>query len=228
MDRRNESQTDRSSYQGTMIAAHDCYASSRDQSQPTRLTQQQEPIASGRRQPHATSYDRFIARLFVCRCASPMSHGDAYTEIASRERYDGIPRRDTTGRRMTWEEEMHRLLDAVGKDYASRDELPHIYTQVYQADTARMLHQKDRNFQWALERGVGKRFIPHDVIWHGSVNPTGCRIGPRPEQEGEVFVSANGGYRPGPSASAQGTRLQGRCTTLGYTWGASQIGSRRR
>jgi hypothetical protein len=228
MDRRNESRINQSSYRATNIAGNDGFTSTRPQLHPTIITTQQRSAALVRHQPHYTGYDRSLESYHVCRCANPRSHGDAYSHPASGERSDGIPRRDLTGRRMTGEEEDHRLLDALGKDYASRAELYSVRGQIYHPDTLRALNSKRRNADWARARGLTVRVLPHDAIWHGRVNPKGCRIDTDPASEGACYVGANGAYRPGPTASAQGTRLQGRSTTLGLSWGASQFGNRGR
>ena len=124
---------------------------------------------------------------------------------------------------------MHRRLDVLGKDYANLDEIdsPQIWAQIYDAETTRALQQAYNNARWLEEAGAYvTRGIGHDAIWHGRVNPKGCYIFPPPETPDLVVVGAHGGYRPGPTASAQGTRLQGRATTMGLTWGASQIDRR--
>jgi hypothetical protein len=226
MNRRNESRISQSSYRATNIAGNDGFTSTSPQLHPTIITTQRQSTAPVRHQPHYTGYDRSVEIYYLCRCANPSSHGDAYSEIASSERYDGIPRLDLAGRRMTCEEEEHRLLDAVGKDRANREELESVRSQVYHPDTARALDNKDCNVEWALARGYTRRGLAHDAVWHGRVNPKGCDVCPDPASEGAAFVGANGAYRPGPTASTQGTRLQGRSTTLGYSWGASQFGNR--
>jgi hypothetical protein len=225
MNERNGSENDRAGYQGTSIAIPAHPASHRSQVQPTR-TAQPPQSASRRNQPHLTGYDRELHTCFTCRCGNPTKHGDAWTPVRGKECYDGIPRRDTTGTRITWEEEMHRALDILGKDYASANEMESTIRQVYNADTARAMEKIIRNGEWAQRRGLCRTGLPHDAIWHGRTNPKGCDVLLPPEHPDAVFIGATGGYRPGPSASAQGTRLQGRSTTLGQSWGASEVNRR--
>jgi hypothetical protein len=222
MYERNTSERDSTIHQGTRVAVPYRHASSRSQVPPTKAAQPQE-APDTRHLPHFTGYHRILYTVFLCRCRHPARHGDAWSPRRGGECYDGIPRRDTTSTRITWEEKTHRIFDILGKDFAGKEELEMAERQVYHADTLRALDQQDRNSNWAEARGLAKRFIPHDAIWHGQSNPKGCRIGCAPEDPNAVFVGANGGYRPGPTASAQGTRLQGRSTTLGHTWGASQV-----
>jgi hypothetical protein len=44
-----------------------------------------------------------------------------------------------------------------------------------------------------------------------------------PDDPDVVVIGSDGGYRPGPTASAQGARIQGRAPILGHSWGASQV-----
>jgi hypothetical protein len=220
---RNTSERNPASYQGTRIAVPDRNASYRNQVPPTRAAQPEQSTRT-RHLPHFTGYDQTLEESgFVCRCGNPTRHGDAWSPTRGGECYDGIPRRDITGARITWDEKTHRTLDVIGRDYAVDEEIQMAERQVYDADTLRGLDKVERNGKWAKERGLVRMFIPHDAIWHGQTNPKGCRIGLAPEDPNAVSIGAHGGYRPGPTASAQGTRLQGRSTTLGHTWGASQV-----
>jgi hypothetical protein len=214
---RNGSDYDRVIYRGTRVAVPNRHVSSRSQAQP-------QQSGNSRHLPHYTGYDRSLTVTYVCRCAKPVRHGDAWSRTNEpSERYDGIPRRDTTGTRITWEEANHRGLDILGKDYANTEELDDTIRQVYHSDTIRELERQRQKEDWARERDLAIPGIPFDAIWHGRTNPKGCMILPPPETPGSVFIGAHGGYRPGPTASAQGTRLQGRATTLGHSWGASQV-----
>ncbi|KAH7082730.1 hypothetical protein BKA63DRAFT_137029 [Paraphoma chrysanthemicola] len=123
---------------------------------------------------------------------------------------------------MSWDEEIHRKLDILGKDNATKEELDTTSDRVYHPDTLRAHNARGRNQDWALARGLTIKGLPHDVMWHGWHNPLNIYVLPPPETPDLAVISAQGGYRPGPTASAQGTRLQGRPTTLGLTWGASQ------
>jgi hypothetical protein len=217
-------------YYGTRTAVPPRNPAYNNQVLPTRVVQQhqqQQPErqpAANRNQPHFTGYDRLMHKTWVCRCASPNRHGDAYTPCKSSECYGGIPRRDLAGVRMSWEEHIHRQLDVLGKEHASHEEIRSTEAQVFHADTAQALEQLERNYQWALQRGIPIPWgIPHDAIWHRWVNPKHVIVIPPPETPGVVFLGPQGGYRPGPTASAQGTRLRGRATTLGMSWGASQM-----
>jgi hypothetical protein len=173
---------------------------------------QTQPQQSGNRRnhPHSTGYNRSLEVNFVCRCPNHARHGDAWSPRAtSGESYDGIPRRDTTDTRITWEESTHRALDILGKDYASMEEIADATRQIFDADTTRKLGRKERNAKWAMERGlVGASGIDHDAIWVGRINPKGCMILSAPDDPDVVFIGSDGGYRPGPTASAQGTRIQ--------------------
>jgi hypothetical protein len=220
---RNISERDPASYQGTRVAVLDRNASYRNQVLPTRAALPQQSTGP-RHLPHVTGYDRQLSISFLCRCANPTRHGDAWSPGRSTgECYSGIPPRDTTGTRLTWEEGMHRSFDILGKDYARDEEVESTEKHIFSSETLRLLEKQAQNSKWAHERGLAQRFIPHDAIWYGRTNPKGCYIGPAPEDPDAVFIGAHGGYRPGPTASAQGTRLQGRSTTLGHTWGASQV-----
>jgi hypothetical protein len=190
--------------------------------QPTRVVQQQQPSPM-RNQPHNVGYNQAVDNLGVCRCAHPASHNGAFTPIRNHQAYDGISRRDRNGTRINWEEEAHKSLDALGKDRATEEEIRSVWAQVYDAETVRALEAKHHNMIWSRRRGISRKGIPHDVTWHGRRNPLICRILRAPEDPHAVFVGPQGGYRPGPTASATGTRLEGRATMLGHTWGASQL-----
>jgi hypothetical protein len=209
-------------YHGTRVAVPSRNAIYSNQVLLTRVGQQAQP-GTTRNLTHRTGYNCDVEGGILCRCANPNSHGDAFTDPESGERYDGIACRDTTGKRMTPEEEAHRALDLLGKDHANREELRSIESQLYDAATLQAKQQQHRNTEWAKARGLTRSGVPHDVIWHGRINPKRCLVMPAPETPGAVFIGPQGGYRPGPTASAQGTRLQGRATTLGYSWGASRI-----
>jgi hypothetical protein len=124
---------------------------------------------------------------------------------------------------MTWEVAAHRILNALGKDSAYSDEQERVWPQVFNKETVRLLQREKWNGDWSLRRGLCRMGIDHDAIWHGQVNPKRIEILPPPETPGLVMIGPHGGYRPGPTESVNGTRLQGRPTTLGLTWGASQI-----
>lgn len=182
--------------------------------QHTRVSGHQQSTAR-RNQPHNTRYDRSLTQKEVCRCANPSRHGDAYTIVGSLEQYDGIPRRDRSGTRMTWEEEMHRSLDVLGKDRATKDEIKTSWSRVYDDTTFRALELQHREI--LSYPTIGQ--VPHDAIWHGAFNPGRCSVGLRPEHPDDMWVGAQGMYRPGPTVSAQGTRLEGRHTVFsGRAW----------
>jgi hypothetical protein len=157
---RNESENDRAKYQGTRIALPNRNASSASQTQPQQ---------SGNRmnRPHFTGYDRSLEVNLVCGCPNPARHGNAWSPRAtSGESYDGIPRRDTTDTRLTWEEYTHRALNILEKDHASMEEIAGATRQIFNADTTRRLGRKGRNAKWAMERGlVGASGIDRDAIW---------------------------------------------------------------
>mgnify|MGYP003624090428 FL=1 len=197
-------------------------SSSRNPVQHTVVAQQPQRSTAVRNQPHITDYEPYRYNSRVCRCACPIRHGDAWTPRSSGERYDGIARRGLRGQRLTWEDAMHRILDALGKDSAYSDEQERVWPQVFNEETVRLLQQTNLNGDWSLQRGLCRFGVDHDAIWHGRVNPKRVEILPPPETPGLVMIGPHGGYRPGPTESVNGTRLQGRPTTLVPTWGASQ------
>ncbi|KAF2024311.1 hypothetical protein EK21DRAFT_79009 [Setomelanomma holmii] len=219
MSRRNFLSYSPSDYYPTRHVAPGRTGHSSDQMQHTHVAREQQQW----NQPHYTGYNRFLEHAILCRCANPVGHGDAFSNVSTSESYTGMPSRDLNAIKMSWDEEMHRLLDALEKDYATREEVRSVWSQVYHPDTVRALWQKHRNGEWAMARGITVRGVPHNVIWHGRVNPQNVGVMPLPETPGLVTIGPQGGYRPGPTASAQGTRLQGRPTTLGHTWGVNQI-----
>ena len=165
-----------------------------NQIQPTRVAEAQQ-TTTRRHQPHYTGYSRDLERGFLCRCADPVSHGDAFSLSQSGEQYQGIAHRDPNGRRMSWGEEIHRILDALGKDYASLEEAhsTHVSRQVYNAETVQALQQERNNARWLRESGEHVRTsLPHDAIWHGRVNPRRCSVLPPPETPGLLVVGAHG------------------------------------
>ncbi|KAH7093562.1 hypothetical protein FB567DRAFT_176170 [Paraphoma chrysanthemicola] len=192
--------------------------------QPTIVAQQgQQRSKPVRHQPHITGYNRRLEGRKVCRCTHPASHGDAFSHTSSLEQYVGYPVLGLDGQRMSWDEEMHRKLDALGKDYATEEELETTSDRVYHPDTLRADSARGRNNNWALARGLTIKGLPHDVVWHGRRNPLNVLIHPPPETPNLAVISNHGGYMPGPTAFAQGTRLPSLQTTLGLTWGASQF-----
>jgi hypothetical protein len=154
---RNGSDYDRVRYQRTRVAVPNRHVASRSQAQP-------QQSGNRRHLPHYTGYDQSLTVVYICRCANPVRHGDAWSKTNDpAERYDGIPRRDTTGTRITWEEIMHRSLDILGKDYANTRELKDTNRQVYHPDTVRELERQRRKGDWAQERGLVINGIPYDA-----------------------------------------------------------------
>jgi hypothetical protein len=211
MNTRGHSQAIENTMQPTRVAVPNSL-------QPTMVADQQRR----RYQPHITGYERSLTDYAVCRCATPNSHNDAYTPIATSERYDGIPRLSLSNTPLSWEEETHRKLDVLGRDRATLAEMETTWSRVYNAETTRLLEQQRRNGRWALERGLVVAGVPHDAIWHGSVNPKGCAVSPPPLSQGAVFVGAQGMWRPTGVPASQGQAARGRPTTMGLSWGASQ------
>lgn len=189
--------------------------------QPTLIAGERQ-IATGRNQPHITIYTMFHTTYDVCRCSNPRSHGDAYSVSMSSERYEGIPRLSLNNNRLSWEEQMHRSLDSLNRDRASRAEIRSVWHLVFYAETVQQLQQKERNCEWSERRGTLRHGVPHDAICHtrGMRNPRRCIVLPKPGAErrmGVTFIGVQGGWR-----LVEDRPEEGRPTMAGRTWGASQ------
>jgi hypothetical protein len=127
-------------------------------------------------QPHLTEYNRSGSIESVCRCANPTSHGDAFTRrdwIYSRH---GRPTLSVTGEPLGWEESMHRLLDAAGKDKITKPERMALLHRVFDHNTAEDMLRHWRLATYAEHRVTFE--LEDNVIWHGRVNPRGLAMKP--------------------------------------------------
>jgi hypothetical protein len=117
---------------------------------------------------------------------------------------------DLQSQELDWQEEMHRRLDVLGKDFATGPELHTTNSQVLHPDSVRALENQGQTLR-RMRNGAGvKNVIPHDAIWYGPVNPKGCLVAPRPEQcHGMYFAGANGGWDPVTGRSIRGTPWRG-------------------
>ena len=161
----------------------------------------------------------------MCRCSHPSRHGDAFSYTGNgSEGYDGIVSRDLHGEQIGWEEECHRVLDVLGKDYDSDEECRGVFSQVLDAATVRAKEQKRANAFYLIRRGEDvRRGLKSDVVWHGRVNTKRCVIFPPPNPR-NAYIGAVAGYRPGGAvAPGRETQVQGRVTMMGLPWGASRF-----
>jgi hypothetical protein len=133
-----------------------------------------ETNKSRRNNPHMTGYTLNGYKATLCRCANPESHGDAFTPHRSYP-----TARDVNGRRIpTWIEAVHRILDTIGKDSATRDEelaVFHLVHGVEKADIARFKHRQVAAY---VEQEGDQYYLEDTVTWYGNVNPKGFVIIP--------------------------------------------------
>jgi len=195
-----------------------------NQALPTRVAQQTPPETE-RHVPHYTGYDPAVENGVICRCANPARHGDAFSSPETGAQYDGIVRLDQQGNRISTDEALHRGLDILRKDSGTREELNSVKALVLHPETVKQLDKKKRHTEWAKTQPHVRVIngIPFHAVWYGPRNPKRCFILPPPDSPDLVIIGPEGGYRPGASASAQGSGVQGRATRLGLTWGESQI-----
>jgi len=124
-----------------------------------------------RNQPHITEYNRTGSVRSVCRCANPRSHGDAFT----RQNPPRGRMLDIHGQPLTWEEAMHRELDAAGKDKINSQEQLAVLDRVYHPEYAALV-RRDARLAMSPAANRLQFCLESNVIWHGRVNPRGLPI----------------------------------------------------
>jgi hypothetical protein len=124
-------------YPGPRRTQVPCYIPSEEPRQTVVPPQQR--ISQRQTQCHFTGYTRELQDLKVCRCANPASHGDAYSYASNDQQWNGMRLLDLQGQELDRQEEMHRRLDVLGKDFATRPELHTTNSHVLHPDSVRAL-----------------------------------------------------------------------------------------
>jgi len=192
---------------------------------------QQQVVQRRQTRVHYTGYDRNLTDSQFCRCAQPETHGDAYShpEVNNHAQYDGIHILDLQGQEIPKEEYLQRCMDILGKDFVnSKYEIRAVRAQVMHPDSIRATDGQRETARRAAKTGEVRVGLPHDLIWHGPVNPKGCHIHPPPEQCEHNFIGASGSWDPVTGRAVNGLTMIGRDADWGQRGYGSQGFSRRR
>ncbi|KAH7412260.1 hypothetical protein DE146DRAFT_751389 [Phaeosphaeria sp. MPI-PUGE-AT-0046c] len=122
------------------------FVAARPQAGRTQIVRPGEPHHFG------SSSDSYSGSIFVtlCRCANPISHGDAYTMLNS-------PRgNDISGRPIDWQEAKRRMLDhfGPGTQQISHQQEVDAIPYVYDATTARNMLVLERELEENVRAGA--------------------------------------------------------------------------
>ena len=78
---------------------------------------------------------QWLEEKTLCRCASPVSNGDAYTPFDWATDYFRVTHLELAGNPITWVDAAHQLLDVAGTGKASMEDLYLIFNEVFHSST---------------------------------------------------------------------------------------------